>query len=124
MLIPDYYPGSFLSACQNQTAKQPEPVPVLKTDSIPKTGSIRKRFIQRSAELHLDSGNIESIFAVFPCLAKYSADVRKFYCYRNYSYAWYESSGLIEQASHLYTHLNNMEDEGIPGKASLSQQTG
>ena len=29
------------------------------------------------------------------------------------SYAWYETSGLIEEAAHLYTHLNNLQDEGI-----------
>ncbi len=63
--------------------------------------------------LILDSTNIRKILGKFPQLGKYASDVQKFYAYRNYSYAWYETSGMIEQANHLYTRLNDIQDEGI-----------
>jgi L,D-transpeptidase YcbB len=106
----------FFIACRNQSAKQSEPVPVIKKDTIPKADQSVKGSFSDQHELYLDSGNIDGILKGFPMLAKYSADVRKFYSYRNYRYAWFESSGLIEQASHLYTRLNNMQDEGIQEK--------
>ena len=101
----------FLSACHNQSAKK-EPV-TPKTDSLPKPGRSVEGSFSDQRVLHLDSSNINQILTRFPLLGKYGSDVKKFYRYRNFSYAWYETSGLIEQANHLYTHLNNLEDEGI-----------
>jgi len=106
----------LFTACRNQTAKEPESTRAIKKDSIPKADQSVKGSFSDQHELYMDSVNIDGILRRFPMLAKYSADVRKFYSYRNYRYAWFESSGLIEQASHLYIRLNNMEDEGIREK--------
>jgi L,D-transpeptidase YcbB len=103
-------------ACRNQSDKKPEPALAIIKDSIPKADQSIKGSFSDQHQLYLDSGNIDRILSGFPLLTKYSADVRKFYSYRNYSYAWYETSGLIEPASHLFSRLNNMEDEGIREK--------
>jgi hypothetical protein len=101
----------ILSACHNQSARQ-EPV-ALKTDTLPKPDrSVEGSFSDQHA-LHLDSTNISSLMTLFPLFGKYTSDVKQFYRYRNFSYAWYETSGMIEQANHLYTRLNNLEDEVI-----------
>jgi L,D-transpeptidase YcbB len=102
---------AILSACQNQQAKQ-EPV-APKTDSLPKPDRSVEGSFSDQQVLHLDSSNIAKLLTRFPLLGKYGSDVKQFYRYRNFSYAWYETSGLIEQANHLYTHLSNLENEGI-----------
>jgi murein L,D-transpeptidase YcbB/YkuD len=43
----------------------------------------------------------------------YRGDVKEFYGYRQFHFAWYDSDGLSEQANNLYNHLNNLELEGI-----------
>jgi murein L,D-transpeptidase YcbB/YkuD len=102
----------FLTACGSHPDK---PVIVTaKNDSIPSKDQSVKGSFSDQHQLHLDSGRIQGVLNAFPLLKKYANDVRQFYGYRNYSYAWYDSSGLIEQANHLYTHLNDMQDEGIP----------
>jgi len=101
----------LLMACNNQPAKQ---IPIIvKTDTLPKTDESLKGSFSDQHVMHLDSARIRQIMRGYPLLAKYASGVQQFYAYRNYSYAWYEPSGLIEQANHLYTHLNAMQDEGI-----------
>lgn len=101
----------LLGACHNQNVKQS--VVAVKTDSvINRDASVKGAFSDQKI-LHLDTGHIKKILGDFPLLGKYASDVQQFYNYRNNSYAWYETSGLIEEAGHLYTHLNNLQDEGI-----------
>jgi L,D-transpeptidase YcbB len=104
-----------LLSCQNPASRQP--VIAAKTDSIPHADATMKGAFSDQQILHLDSGNIQKILAGFPLLRKYGTNIRQFYRYRNYSYAWYETSGLVEEAGHLYTRLSNLTDEGISGSA-------
>jgi len=101
----------ILSACHNQSPRQEPATP--KTDSLPKPDRSVKGSFSDQHVLHLDSTKISKLLTLFPLLGKYASDVKQFYRYRNFSYAWYETSGLIEQANHLYTRLGNLEDEGI-----------
>lgn len=101
----------FLMACHNQGVKQP--AVAIEKDSLSKRDASVKGAFSDQHTLHLDSDHIRKILDYFPLLGKYASDVQQFYTYRNNSYAWYETSGLIEEASHLYTHLNNLQDEGI-----------
>jgi len=101
----------ILPACHNQSARQ-EPVSP-KTDSIPKYDRSMEGSFSNQQVMHLDSSRISKLLNMFPLLNKYAPDVNQFYRYRNFSYAWYETSGLTEQANHLYTHLSNLGDEGI-----------
>ncbi len=101
----------FLMACHNQEVKKPGVI--VKTDSLSKRDAFLKGAFSDQRILHLDTSHIRKILRDFPLLGKYASDVQQFYSYRNNSYAWYETSGLIEEAAHLYTHLNNLHDEGI-----------
>jgi L,D-transpeptidase YcbB len=101
----------LLSSCHNQSG-QKEPV-APKTDSLPKHNQSMEGSFSNQQVMHLDSSNIGRLLTMFPLLSKYAPEVNQFYRYRNFSYAWYETSGLIEQANHLYTHLSNLGDEGI-----------
>jgi L,D-transpeptidase YcbB len=101
----------ILIACHNQEPGQP--VVSVKTDSLSKRDASVKGAFSDQRTLQLDSSCIIKILSDYPLLGKYTSNVRQFYNYRNNSYAWYETSGLIEEAAHLYTHLNNLEDEGI-----------
>ncbi len=101
----------ILSACHDQPARQEAVVP--KADSIPKPDRSVEGSFSDQHVLHLDSANISKLLTPFPLLGKYTSYVKQFYRYRNFSYAWYDTSGLIEQANHLNTRLNNLEDEGI-----------
>jgi len=83
----------ILSACHHQSAKQEPATP--KTDSVPKPDRSVEGSFSDQQVLHLDSSNITRLLSRFPLLGKYGSDVKQFYRYRNFSYAWYETSGLI-----------------------------
>jgi murein L,D-transpeptidase YcbB/YkuD len=101
----------LLSACHNQSTQQ---APVLsKTDTVPTPDRTLEGSFSDQHVLYLDSLKIDMLLNRFPLLGKYASDLKQFYRYRNFSYAWFETSGVIEQANHLYTRLSNLEDEGI-----------
>ncbi|MBL0740955.1 L,D-transpeptidase family protein [Chryseolinea lacunae] len=67
--------------------------------------------------VHFDSSAIRSFVKKYPGFASYGADLEKFYRARNYSYAWYDRNGVIEQASALFNRIQNLQQDGI--KATL-----
>ncbi len=87
-------------------------MPVKTDTNLKRDVSVKGAFSDQHT-LYLDSSHIRKILSGFPQLGKYAPYVQQFYSYRKNNYAWYETSGLIEEASHLYTHLNNLQDEGI-----------
>jgi murein L,D-transpeptidase YcbB/YkuD len=95
---------------------EPPAAPVAKTDSIPEKNSSVKGSFSDQHILHIDSSGVQAFFKRFRLLNKYKSDVIQFYKYRDYSYAWYETPGLTEQASNLYAHLNDLQTEGIQEK--------
>lgn len=67
--------------------------------------------------LHFDSTQVDSFLAAYPLLKDYSNDIRQFYAKRQYSFAWFDSLGIIEQAGNLLNRMENITDEGLPQKA-------
>lgn len=63
--------------------------------------------------LTFDSTAIPVFMYKFPELRDYSKEMKAFYHGRNYSYAWFDRAGIIEQAGNLYNRLNNLTEEGI-----------
>lgn len=101
----------FFAACGTNSLKQKPPIVV--TDSLPsKDHSVKGSFSDQQL-LRTDSLQINSFFKKFPDLKNYASDVRQFYSYRDYRFAWYDASGLVEQAENLFNHLNNLELEGV-----------
>ncbi len=66
--------------------------------------------------MKFDSVGIPEFFIQYPELRPYETKIRQFYSTRNYAYAWFDSNGLIEQAGNLYNKMDNIREEGIPGK--------
>lgn len=99
----------FTSSCSENPVKA---TPALK-DSIPeKDISIRGSFSDQKV-LYIDSSHISGLIKKFPGLANYTPEINQFYTYRQFSYAWYDQQGLIEEANNLYNHLNNLALDGI-----------
>ncbi len=69
-----------------------------------------------SRSSHLDSNKLNSFFNHFTELKKYEQEVKEFYAIRKNLFAWYDSAGLTEQASNLYNHLINLDQEGVHGR--------
>ncbi len=66
--------------------------------------------------LHFDSGLLITFLQRHPAFGLLAGDMQEFYKGRDFAYAWYDSSGLIEQAGNLYNRLMNISEEGLPDK--------
>ena len=64
-------------------------------------------------KLKFDSTSIPSFFKQYPKLKTYEKDLLKFYSGRNFTYAWFDENGLIEQAGNLFNKIENISEEGI-----------
>jgi murein L,D-transpeptidase YcbB/YkuD len=99
----------FFAAC----GRNPQKTQTIVTDTLPpKDRSVKGSFSDQQI-LRTDSIQINSFFKKFPDLKNYASDVRQFYGYRDFRFAWYDASGLVEQAENLYNHLSNLEREGV-----------
>ncbi len=64
-------------------------------------------------KITFDSGLIKSFLDSFPKFKTFQKDISSFYKGRNYVYAWYDDSGMIEPANNLYNRIQNIADEGV-----------
>jgi L,D-transpeptidase YcbB len=64
-------------------------------------------------ELHFDSAALTTFLIKYPGFASYSTDLKRFYEKRKYAFAWYDSSGLIEQAGNLFNRSQHLNQEGL-----------
>ncbi|HRH60880.1 MAG TPA: peptidoglycan-binding protein, partial [Chitinophagaceae bacterium] len=101
--------------CNNSPAKQTPPV----SDTLlpKKLGeeAIAGNF-STQAQLFFDSVQLDSFLKAYPQLTKLKKNMQTFYSNRKYAYAWFDEKGMIEQASNLYNHIMNMNEEGLPVK--------
>ena len=85
-------------------------------DTIPKA-SVKDIGIKGSfstqTKITFDSGLIKSFLDSFPKFKTFEKDITNFYKGRNYAYAWYDDSGMIEPATNLYNRIQNIADEGV-----------
>lgn len=92
-----------LYSCKTKKEKIPEP----KVDE-----SIPGNFSTQTEKV-FDSIALQKFMDSFPKLSLISNDMRTFYRGRNYTYAWFDSTGMIEQAANLFNRIKNISDEGI-----------
>jgi L,D-transpeptidase YcbB len=86
-------------------------------DSIPKNTTKEigiKGSFSNQTKITFDSAIIKSFLDSFPKFKTFEKDITGFYKGRNYAYAWYDDSGMIEPATNLYNLIQNISDEGIP----------
>src|SRR4051812_1474848 len=63
--------------------------------------------------LTFDSVDLQQFITRYPRFADYHDDLHKFYIKRNFTYAWYDQKGMIEQAGSLFNRIENIHQEGI-----------
>jgi len=73
-------------------------------------------------DLHFDSTLLVQFFAKYPDVAAYKENVAKFYNARDYTFAWFDKGGLIEQAGNLTDRMLNLKDEGINKELPYSHE--
>lgn len=66
--------------------------------------------------LRFDSTNLATFLREYSEFREYRDELTSFYRKRNYSYAWFDKNGLIEQAGNLYNRVMNITEEGVPNK--------
>lgn len=74
--------------------------------------NISGKFIQPTEKI-FDSSALAAFVDSFPKLSVIAKDIRAFYQGRNYSYAWFDETGMIEQAANLYNKIKDISNEGI-----------
>ncbi len=106
----------FWPACNQNTQKN---TPQSTTDTLSpkskKNSDIAGNF-SNQAELRFDSTDINSFLKKYPLFKSLETDIRKFYSGRDFTYAWYDNNGMIEQADNLYNNIMNIGQEGLPDK--------
>lgn len=65
--------------------------------------------------LKFDSGQVSFFFSNYSSLLPFKENVKSFYKNRNFSYAWYDANGQIEQAGNFYSRFANLKEEGLAG---------
>src|SRR4051812_22761684 len=91
----------FLFSCKNQNQQKNKEV------------AIDKSITQANAfnNLFLDSNKIKDFLADHPEYSAFGQQYQDFYKPRNYEYAWFDTSGLGEQATNFISLLNSTIDD-------------
>lgn len=101
----------ILSCQQKNTNPKVAEVAAKTTDSIP-AKEIAGNFSVET-KLTFDSTEIPAFIKKYPDFKSFEQDLLKFYMPRNYSYAWHNNSGMIEQSAILYNRIISQKDNGI-----------
>ncbi len=65
-------------------------------------------------DIQLDSIAIVRFLQTYVHFDAFRKDIFRFYINRNYAMAWFDSTGMIEQAGLLYNRIVNMKEDGLP----------
>lgn len=95
--------------CNYSNGKQVQPA----VDTIPKPDITLPGNFSTQTKLKFDSTLIFSFFNQYPRLKPYENNLLKFYRSRNFTYAWFDENGLLEQAGNLYNKIENIHEEGV-----------
>lgn len=119
-LLRKLYPlliGCIVVIACNSEEKKREKVEVVQDTSITPTTSFNNLF--------LDSNKINDFLEKHPEFSQYKEQFSDFYKQRNYEYAWFDTSGLAEQASNfmnlLSTSIIEFKDSSLYNKKLQNQ---
>jgi len=107
-----FFVSIIFTNCNNSTKTTPPSL-----DTIPKNaakGIGIKGSFSNQTKITFDSAIIKSFLDSFPKFKTFEKDIFTFYNGRNYAYAWYDDSGMIEPATNLYNLIQNISEQGIP----------
>jgi murein L,D-transpeptidase YcbB/YkuD len=112
----------FLFACKSKTQKEQE----REREQERKEVEIDKSITSANAfnNLFLDSNKLNDFLANHPEYSAYGQQYQDFYRYRNYEYAWFDTSGISEQAVNFVNLLNStiadLNDSSLYNKKMMS----
>lgn len=103
-----------------------------KQNKINRTDSLKAKAIEEwnktipgnfseQTDLHFDSIKLDQFFEKYPALGNYKDNVYKFYKEKQYTFAWFDKNGLIEQAGNLTDRMLNLKDEGLDKELPYSR---
>lgn len=72
--------------------------------------------------IHFDSISLDDFLKEYPKFNTYAEDMRKFYRGRQFAYAWFDNTGMIEQAGNLRNRVDHITDEGLNTDIPYHQQ--
>ncbi|RYD84705.1 MAG: hypothetical protein EOP84_04765, partial [Verrucomicrobiaceae bacterium] len=105
----------FFCSCRESEKKNKEKISKdsLKKQAIREWNKTIPGSFNATKELFFDSLQIVEFISSYPDLKPYTNSIQKFYNDRNLAFAWYNKSGLIEQAGNLADRVKNLKDEGV-----------
>jgi murein L,D-transpeptidase YcbB/YkuD len=98
----------FLSSCIN-TCKKPKKKEV--KEVIQEINEIEQ--FNGDTSLVFDSLKLNRFLDTYTSFAYLKNDIAQFYSNRNYSFAWFDQNGMLEQASNLINHLVDTDSEEV-----------
>src|SRR4051794_9346595 len=106
----------FLFACKNQNNKEQKKKEVEIDKSITPVNAFNNLF--------LDSNKIKDFIANHPDYSAFGQQFQEFYMQRNYEYAWFDTSGIGEQAVNfvnlLNSYITDLNDSSLYSKKMMS----
>lgn len=72
--------------------------------------------------VYFDSVYVDKFIAQYPSFKKYQKELRDFYSERNYSYAWFDRGGMIEQGDNLYYRVKETKFDGVDEAVPYQQK--
>ena len=82
-----------------------------------KTNQIAGNFSNQQT-IKFDAVKIPIFFTKYPQLNAVKKELDSFYNHRKYAFAWFDNNGMIEQAGNLFTHITNINNEGVKNKSA------
>lgn len=116
LAVPFFLTIIFFSACNDGAEKEKDASvenkkgPSWLRDII---GSFRSK-----DTIYFDSTYVDSFLNQYSTFKEYRADIKKFYSDRNYSFAWFDNRGIIEQSDNLYHRVKETKEEVVSNTAS------
>jgi murein L,D-transpeptidase YcbB/YkuD len=111
---------AFLASCRDPQKKSADPAagnPEARNRKALMAGNFSNQH-----QLRFDSATLDSFLRSHPNLAAYDSSLHSFYRKRSWSYAWFDTAGLIEPAALLHDRLHNISAEGIRATPPYEQE--
>lgn len=93
---------------QQSSANSKDTIPALSQNDASIPGSFSSQ-----TQLKFDRSDIDHFIKKYPLLEPYLSNLDSFYKNRDFAFAWFDTSGIIEQASNLLNKIENLKDEGL-----------
>lgn len=106
--------GVTHAGCRENAARNASDSALQSVNARPGRDTVIQGIAQTMSDISLDSTQIPRFLAKYPEFRPFAADFALFYQNRGYHYAWFDSKGMVEQASVLLAHIEHTDTSYIP----------